>query len=49
MKRKAISILLAAALTCCLAGGTGSAAQAADRITVAENAAAEGLYSPLLK
>lgn len=49
MKRKAISILLAAALTCCLAGGTGSAAQAADRITVAENAAAEGPVQPFVE
>lgn len=48
MKRKAISILLTAALTCCLSGGTKTAVQAAED-TVAENVAVEGSVQPFVE
>ena len=48
MKRKAISILLAAALTCCFSGGTKTAVQAAED-TVAENVAVEGSVQPFVE
>lgn len=48
MKRKAISILLAAALTCCFSGGTKTAVQAAGD-TVAENVAVEGSVQPFVE